>query len=76
MASVGLPLLATFHWYRSLGVAHRGKSRMTFRSWVRTLVVAKKQLADPVIFDKLGCKSVCLVNRYGTSGELILHLEL
>ena len=56
MASVGLPFLATFHWYRSLGVAHRGKSRMTFRSWVRTLVVAKRQFSDPVIFDKLGCK--------------------
>jgi hypothetical protein len=25
------------------------------RSWVRTLVVAKRQFSDPVIFDKLGC---------------------
>jgi hypothetical protein len=29
---------------------------MTFRSWVRTLVVAKRHCSDPVIFNKLGCK--------------------
>jgi len=40
----------------SLGETHRGHSRMTFRSWVRTLVVANRQFSDPVIFDKLGCK--------------------
>ena len=56
MASVGLPFLARFHWYRSLGVTHRGNSWMTLRSWVRTMVVAKRQFSDPVIFDKLGCK--------------------
>jgi len=56
MASVGLPFLAMFHWYRSLGVTHRGNSWMTLRSWVRTMVVAKRQFSDPVIFDKLGCK--------------------
>ena len=35
MASVGLPFLATFHWHRSLEVAHRGNSPLGlgFEPW-------------------------------------------
>jgi hypothetical protein len=50
------------------------QQRMTFRSWVRTLVVAKA-IFRPGDFRQVGMLSVCLVNRYGTSGELTLHLE-
>jgi len=54
MASVGLPFFNISLASKSWSNPPR-KFADDLRSWVQTLVVAKRQFSDPVIFDKLGC---------------------
>jgi len=52
MASVGLPFYNVSLASKSWSNPPR-KFADDLRSWVRTLVFAKRQFSDPVIFDKL-----------------------